>query len=71
MVENRQPEWSVTWTQCSLEFSICPMWHAHSYKLYGAQGLLGGSSFKKKSVSVGSFIRGKSVKKELSDIVIR
>ena len=42
MVENRQPEWSVTWTQCSLAFLICTMWHAHSYNLYGAQGLRGG-----------------------------
>ena len=29
------------------------------------RGYLGGSSFKKKSVSGGSFIRGKSVKEEL------
>ena len=66
MVENRQPEWSVAWTQCSLAFLICTMWHAHSYNLYGAQGQLGGSSFKKKSVSGGSFVRGKSVKEELN-----
>ena len=39
--------------------------HAHSYKLYGARGLPQGSSLKKKSVSGGSFIRGKSVKEEL------
>ena len=64
MVENRQPEWSVTWTQCYLTFLICA--HAHSYNLYGAQGLLQGSSLKKKSVSGGSFIRGKSVKEELN-----
>ena len=32
---------------------------AHSYDLFCAQGLLQGSSFKKKSVSGGSFIRGK------------
>ena len=25
MVENRQPEWSVTWTQCNLAFLICGM----------------------------------------------
>ena len=25
MAENRQPEWSVTWTQCSLAFLICEM----------------------------------------------
>ena len=34
-------------------------------------GYLRGSSLKKKSVSRGSFIRGKSVKEELSNIVIR
>ena len=33
--------------------------------MYCAQGLLQGSSLKKKSVSGGSFIRGKSVKEEL------
>ena len=25
MVENCQPEWSVTWTQCHLAFLICAM----------------------------------------------
>ena len=38
----------------------------HSYDLYCAQGLPQGSSLKKKSVSGGSFIRGKSVKGELN-----
>ena len=44
---------------------MCATAHAHSYNLYGAQGLLKESSFKKKSVSGGIFIRGKSVKEEL------
>ena len=39
--------------------------HVHGYNLYGAQGLPQGSSLKKKSVSGGSVIRGKSVKEEL------
>ena len=38
----------------------------HSYDLYCAQGLPQGSSLKKKSDSRGSFIRGKSVKEEVS-----
>ena len=58
VVENRRPEWSVTWTQCSLAFLICAMLECPS--------LPQGSSLKKKSVSGGSFIRGKSVKKYLS-----
>ena len=40
--------------------------HAHSYNLYRAQRLPQGSSLKKKSVSGGSVIRGKSVKEELN-----
>ena len=40
--------------------------HAHGYNLYCAQGLPQGFSFKKKSVSGVGFIRGESVKEELS-----
>ena len=40
--------------------------HVHSYNMYCAQGLPRWSSLKKKSVSGGSFIRGKSVKEELN-----
>ena len=63
VVENRQPVWSVTWTQCSLAFLFVRCAHAHSYNLYCAQGLHQGSPIKKTSVSGGSFIRG--VKEEL------
>ena len=31
MVENRQPEWSVTWTQCYLAFLICAMCYFRGY----------------------------------------
>ena len=58
IVENCRPEWSVAWMQCSLAFLVRTMC---------AQRLLKGSSFKKKSVSGGSFIRGKSVKEELRE----
>ena len=40
--------------------------HAQSYDLYCAQGLVQGSSLEKKLVSGGSFIRGKSVKEDLT-----
>ena len=40
--------------------------HAHSYNLYCTQGATSGVLLKKKSISGGSFIRGKSVKEELS-----
>ena len=69
MVENRQPECSVTWTQCSLAFYFVGCAHAHSYNQYCTQGLRGPQkweSLEKKSVSEGNFIRGKTVKEELS-----
>ena len=44
-LKNRQPEWSLTWTQRSLAFLICA--HAHSYNLCCAQGLPQGFSLKK------------------------
>ena len=51
-----------------LHFTFVRCAHVHSYNLYGAQGLLKGSSFKKNSVSGGSFFRGKSVKEELKGL---
>ena len=40
--------------------------HEHSYDLCCALGLQQGSFLKNKSFSVGSFVRGKSVKEELN-----
>ena len=48
-----------------LHFCFVRCAHAHSYNLWCAPGLPRGSFLKKKSVSGGSFIRGKSVKEEL------
>ena len=65
MVENRQPEWSVTWTQCSLAFLTCAMCACAQLYSVLCPGATSGVLLKKKSVSGGSFIRGKSVKEEL------
>ena len=49
-------------------FNLCDSICAHMrMRMYGAQGLLQGSSLKK-SVSGGSFIRGKSVKEEFNSL---
>ena len=61
-IANQNGQWHGRNVLLHFEFVRCA--HAPNYNLHGAQGLLKGSSFKKKSVSGGSFFRGKSVKEE-------
>ena len=56
VVVNRQPEWSVTWTWCSLAFLICAM--CACYNLYCAQGLPQGILLKKEVGFSGYFYQG-------------
>ena len=65
MVENANQNGQCHARNALLHFQFVLCAHAHSYNLYGAQGLLHGGPPKKKSVSGGSFIRGKTVKEEL------
>ena len=65
MVEYRQPEWSVAWTQCSFAFLICVMCACASLWPVCILGATSGVFHKKKSVSGGSFIGWKSVKEEI------
>ena len=63
-IVNQNRQWHGRNVLLHIYFVRCAL--AHSYNLYCAQGLPQGSSLENKSVSGGSFIRGKSVKEELS-----
>ena len=52
------------------EILLKPKNYLELCNLYCAQGLPRKSSLKKKSVSGGSFIRGKSVNKELKQLIL-